>query len=103
MFLLLTLNRRRPDVFIVNFERFAHLFLVSIVNFEQVNVHWDDSFGNTLVITIQVEPFQANFSFLYHTEILENLGFFVFRGHKKETLTGNGSSNSKSLLNAYLF
>ena len=31
---------RRSGVFIVNFEHISYLFLVSIVDFEQVNVSW---------------------------------------------------------------
>ena len=36
-----TLSRRRSGVFINNFEHILHLFLVSIVEFEQVNASWE--------------------------------------------------------------
>ena len=34
---------RRSGVFIVNFEHISHLFLVSIVDFERVNISWEDN------------------------------------------------------------
>ena len=34
---------RRSGVFIVNFEHVSHLFLVSIIDFEQVNISWKDN------------------------------------------------------------
>ena len=41
----------RSDVFIVNFEQILHCSGVAIVNFEQVNVGWEDSILSTLEFT----------------------------------------------------
>ena len=41
---------KTPGVFIVNFEHISHPFLVSIADFEQVNVSWED--GTAVTISV---------------------------------------------------
>ena len=64
---------RRSVVFIVNFEHISHFVLVSIVNFEQVNVGWVSSNEKTLNTLTK-----KNFLKLFLT-LLWQL-FIVYRG-----------------------